>query len=416
MNIKNMNFYYLREHRKVDVLDTNGNSLVLDFTSLTLFERLILSAVLTYLKQGGAGVSGKVKPRHIVNIVYGVDDAALLTTGQLTAFSKLATDIIVNKAHMVTWLIDNIGKKTNDDHGNEKDFIKCITINSRQIFATRNGKDCKSLDSIAWRAAALNAATAKNKLIYDFQSLSIFNWLNSKVISITDLLDSASENEYEQVRYNFVHNKGNMKKAIQNWLDAVGIDGEFDRNSCIIKGFKERQTIDEEAVKDNEKLADLMEQQKPQGMEIKPEISVISNSIVHPKGSIESQLDMDLELGENKWEANYNECIAKLGKEPLKKINRKLAEDWLKPKCKEIAKHFKVNSDMVYGFTQNTQKLSIPDKTVYFGVKDSLRALKNETFKMVCDDEDEYEFEDPTERKFAKAYLFRYYWQLMNIK
>ena len=71
---------------------------------------------------------------------------------------------------------------------------------------------------------------------------------------------------------------------------------------------------------------------------------------------------------------------------------------------------------MVFGFTQNTQKLSIPDKTVYFGVKDSLRALKNETFKMVCDDEDEYEIEDPIERKFAKAYLFRYYWQLMSIK
>ena len=451
MNIKNMDFYYLREHRKVDVLDTNGNSLVLDFTSLTLFERLILSAVLTYLKQGGTGVSGKVKPSHIVNIVYGVDDAALLTTGQLTAFSKLATDTIVNKAHMIAWLIDNIGKKTKDDHGNEKDFIKCITINSRQIFATRNGKDCKSLDSIAWRAAALNAATAKNKLIYDFQSLSIFNWLNSKVISITDLLDSASEDEYEQVRYNFVHNKGNMKKAIQNWLDAVGIDGEFDRNSCIIKGFKECQKKEKTTLKaetsnhnsEPKKLFDSIEQQKkPKAEPVEPvkeaeeeeckgvdkgfnnyckargmtpelEIDMTSTKTTYPKNSVQWKIQNILNMDPVKFQ-NLRE---KLSSSADKKGKTMIYDNVLVKiynKLSAIAKKYKIaNRDDIKDHFTKGSYLKLPDYACFI---EDLKAMRNWAMPLLSDDEDSRILEDDNLRKLARLDFVKSFGWLMNIQ
>ena len=45
------NFYYLREIGKIDAVNTDGDEIKIDFSSLSLLERLVLSAVLTYLRE-----------------------------------------------------------------------------------------------------------------------------------------------------------------------------------------------------------------------------------------------------------------------------------------------------------------------------------------------------------------------------
>lgn len=408
-----MRMYYLTDIRKLHKIVTNtgdvtvkiaqdedyekGKVTEIDLRSFSLLERLVLSAIWTFIKcpNDFRGVDRNIAPTLII---FGAKKLENLTFGNNIDYIKAINHLISNRADVVTWLEANKDiKKVNRI---TKQGIFDTPIETDLLFATKAGKHGMGIDAIAWRACALTLA--KSPKLIEMKSklnpISLYSWSDASITNFDELFENNAKKK--NVLY---HYKYKAKERIKNWLDAVGIEGFFKDSFFTVTGMKKSQEIKIENKENKEKDSTTKTE------------SCIVESLTIPKNSIEAQLKSDLEGGHDKWVKKFEEFNKELGKEVFKKIYKKMTEDYLHPECKEIAKHFKVDSDMVVGSTQGSQSLIISDKNTYFNVKDSLRKLKNETYKLVCDDEDEFEFEDPNERKFAKAYLFRYYWPLMNL-
>ena len=377
-----MKMYYFREFKQII---PPGETEPVKLSEISLLERLAFSAYITALKQRHDSID-------FIKIIFG----NRASRKNLEDTVKMLGHILKDRVNVCHWIKQNYDKRENKNL-----VIHTIEINTDDIFTTRLGRSQKSIDNIAFRAFVLASAKSRCKDVNPlFDTIQIYNWVDSSVIDFYDA--------DERLKNNVIYHAPRIRELIQKWIDSVGIEAHFkDKMTLVIDGMKKKEN--------KEQIAELksgpMFPQIEEKIQLKKEFVPI-DSFTTSKDSIESQLKKDLNYGHEKWKNSCSLNMKNFGEDESWKVYQKL-EEWIKDSCKAIAKKFNVDSDSVYDQTK-TNSLCGLDKKTYFNVIDSLKALKIETYKMVCDDEDEYEFANEDERKVAKSLLFSSHWNMMN--
>ena len=197
-------FVYLREFTTVDGVD---------FSSLTLQQRLFMSAVLSKYRYA------ENEKKTLAELIFNYEER--WTKVNFKAYDELITSIIENELGEMTVFIKKNAKRldenTKSTSAEERYYIKGIVINTNKAFVTRNGAHGDSLPQIAWKYAAL--ASSLSKIGYpQWRMLPIYNWV-ADVINYNEILKK---------------NKTILKRSIEKWLRAVEISGEFEGNTFIV--------------------------------------------------------------------------------------------------------------------------------------------------------------------------------------
>lgn len=207
-------FIYLTEYFTKDGID---------FSQLTLQQRLFMSIVLTKYRFG-------IKKTY-AEMLFG--ECNVWTPRNFKAYDKLITDIIDSSSDllsMVKWLKDNAkvlaeGK----DCSKGKYKVNAYEIDITKVFYTRNA-DMHSispdseefrngLSQIAWKAFALAAAT-HNIGAPIYRMIPVYGW-------VSDNPSDASVKAHTNIT--------NIKRSIEKWLEKTNISGEFIKKAnCFI--------------------------------------------------------------------------------------------------------------------------------------------------------------------------------------
>ena len=198
--MKKHTFYYFREF---------GELCGIDCSTLTLKERLFLSCILTKARAKDTST--------FAELLFG--DLSAVTRVGFKDFDKLVTDTVMKSyGKLFDYIIENAPKRNAEATGEDRYSIHAISIDTEKLFLTKNGMHGKTLAPIAWKAFALAAAASKSKT-YEWRELNIFSWM----------LDDA-----EDVNSILKVNKTQLKRSIQAWLKAAGINGEFRGDRFIV--------------------------------------------------------------------------------------------------------------------------------------------------------------------------------------
>lgn len=205
-------FVYLREF---------SNNHGIDFSTLTLQQRLFMSAVLTKYRYDDK--------RTLAQIIF--NSSECYSKANFEAYDKLITSIIDDElGEMTTWIKKN-AKELSEDRKSKRTedryLIKGIIIDQRKIYAMRNGahgsltmtvkkngiETVQPLPQIAWKAFAL-AAALSNIGVLQWRMLNIYNWV------VNDITEQKVEST----------NKTILKRNIEKWLRIAKISGEFEKS------------------------------------------------------------------------------------------------------------------------------------------------------------------------------------------
>lgn len=197
-------FVYLREFTNVDGVD---------FSSLTIQQRLFMSAVLTKYRYTDN------EKKTLAEIIFNYEER--WTKTNFKAYDELITSVIEDELGYMTDFIKRNARKLNenDTRSNAEDryLIRGICIDTKKIYLTRNGSHGDSLSQIAWKAFTLASALSRMNTL-QWRVLPIYNW-------VTDHID---RNTVEST------NKTILKRSIEKWLRLAEVSGEFEGNVFIV--------------------------------------------------------------------------------------------------------------------------------------------------------------------------------------
>lgn len=391
-------FYYLREYREVETFDSDGEDILLDFTDLTLLERLVLSAVLTWLKLSQAKDIKKIPKETLVKILFAGKGVDQLPLHCLKDYASSIGEILVKRAKHISWLEDNFSKKSQLSSKHTEVFM--ISIDPKLLFTTRLGSKGTSLDSLAWRAFALAAARSKSTKISEMKTLHIYNWRDANFLDINDLTFEQLE-ALGRCRYVYI-------KAAKKWMASAGVKGTWDGNRLTVEGLEE--------VAPAKKLVQEAPEVAPE-QEAEAEEPVKEELTSFQKYCDERLIEDSFEI-ERKWRKAKKDLEAKRI-DPSKFMLKCEKELKIKETLDKIARNFcgerSCMSTLEDKFLRG-EKLYLKEGKEY---RDLIEELKSFSKKLwtACesDEEDERAFDDETLRAYCLIYLKNFYKWLLEL-
>lgn len=401
-------FYYLREYREVETFDSDGEDILLDFTDLTLLERLVLSAVLTWLKLSQAKDIKKIPKETLVKILFAGKGVDQLPLHCLKDYASSIGEILVKRAKHISWLEDNFSKKSQLSSKHTEVFM--ISIDPKLLFTTRLGSKGTSLDSLAWRAFALAAARSKSTKISEMKTLHIYNWRDASFLDINDLTFEQLE-ALGRCRYVYI-------KAAKKWMASAGVKGNWDGNRLTVEGLEEaaptKKIVQEAPKAAPEQKAEAKEPAKEElpDKQEKPE-----ERTDFQKYCDERLIEDSFEI-ERKWKRAKKELEAKKI-DPAKFMLKCEKELKIKETLNSIAKKYcgeKACESSISDHFARGEYLALAPGKDYRDFKDELTDYSKQLWTACeSDEEDERAFKSETFRAYCLIYLKKFYNWLLKL-
>lgn len=203
-----MKLLYFRDIRKLTIMNADGEEEEIDFKDLTLLDRLFVSAYLTKKDTG--------TKKTLAEIIFNYDEYDTYTRGNFVDYDCMISSSLDKWPNILHW-IDTTYKKY-VKYNTFQTTMKYVVIDTKDIFALKNGRTGMSLSPIAWKAYALAASISQRKDIPYLRVLNIYNWLDASV-HIEDM-DVKQLMQYKR-------NASQTRITISKWIEAVGLKGAF---------------------------------------------------------------------------------------------------------------------------------------------------------------------------------------------
>lgn len=203
-----MKLLYFRDIRKTTITNVYGEDEEIDFKELTLLDRLFISAYLTKKDTG--------TKKTLAEIIFDYDEYDTYTRGNFIDYDNMITLALEKWSNILHWI--DVTHKKMIKNGQFIGTIKCVAIDTKDIFAVKNGRTGMALSPIAWKAYALAASKSKKKDIPYLRVLNIYNWLDASV-HIEDM-DVKKLIQYKR-------NASQTRSTIYKWVEAVQMKGAF---------------------------------------------------------------------------------------------------------------------------------------------------------------------------------------------
>lgn len=213
-----MKLLYFRDTRTISIKSTKGEDIEINLNSLTLLERLFISAYLTKIDTNSK--------KTLAQIIFAYSSFEVFTRKNFVDYDKVVTDTLEKHVELLHWIKENhhVFKKKNGELGFS---TYAIFIDTEDIFAERNGRTGMSFSPIAWKAFVLAAAKSKYKTNMNLRKACIYNWIDASV-NVEDM-DEDKLTAYKR-------NTSQTKNTISKWLDKVKIEGEFVKAYYVVGG------------------------------------------------------------------------------------------------------------------------------------------------------------------------------------
>lgn len=426
-------FYYFREIRSISIVSTDGSEThTVDFNSLNLIERLAFSAYLTLKKNSKIKTYGQA--------MFG----EFPSYGNYKEFDKVITHILDKYTDVLCWIDDNANKVVSvkiKDKTKKMPVIHAVKIDFDKIFALRSGKTGLNINSIAWRAWALAAATSKVEKAMNLRSISVFSYVDA---SITNFYDYALE---KPDRWKIIYgNTTSIKNRIKKWCDAAGVKGHFEKSCFIAEDINQNDMKQKIELSSGPLFAQIEQQKKPKaelkakpiepekeaeeeeckgvdkgfaafckskGMTPELEIDMTSTKTTYPKNSVQWKIQNILNMDPVKFQNTRENLSSSAGE----KGNAMIYDNILVKiynKLSAIAKKYKIsNRDDIKDHFTNGLYLKLPDYSCFI---EDLKVTRNWAMSLLSDDEDSRILEDSNLRKLARLDFVKNFGWMLNIK
>ena len=207
-------FAYLREFVTKDGFD---------FSTLSLQQRLFMSAVLTKYRYGDR--------RTLAEIIFN-DERVYSKPSAFIDYDNLITSVIEDELGAMTDYIkknaSRLDEERKSDKAEDRYYIKAINIETSKIHTLKHtggrvgeaearAGERPGISQLSWKAFAVAASLSKIG-VTQWRMLPIYNWLTAYVTS-------------EKLAKT---NKTVLKRNIEKWLKVAEISGEFDKDVFIV--------------------------------------------------------------------------------------------------------------------------------------------------------------------------------------
>ena len=154
-------FQFITSFERVEITNTKGENVVLDFGSLDIDERIFLSAFLTYVIQN-EGVSGKLPLINLYDVVFNFNQNKRYITSYHQNYIDVISNFLRTHAHFVAYIIDHY-KEIKEN----KTTIYRTQLNRSEmnlLYTLKFQRSFRSLLNVLYIMGVAKAATCTHKL------------------------------------------------------------------------------------------------------------------------------------------------------------------------------------------------------------------------------------------------------------